>query len=164
MDQNPYAAPTPQPQAGVPSAPAYSVETGGLSPRLIDLFRRTKGWVQFLGVLTIIGGIFILIAALGIIFGMSTAMSNSRGISYLPAGFFIMVGLIYLVMSVVAVTLGVKLIGYGASIRALTLTNNMLDAELAVDKQRGIWKICGIMAIIFLSLMVLGIIANIASM
>ena len=164
MDQNPYAAPTPQPQAGVPSAPAYSVETGGLSPRLIDLFRRTKGWVQFLGVLTIIGGIFLLIASLGILFGMSSAMSNSGGISYLPAGFFIIMGLTYLVLSVVAIAVGVKLIGYGASIRALTLTNNMLDAELAVDKQRSVWKICGIMAIIMLSLMVLGFISNIASM
>lgn len=164
MDQNPYTAPTPQPQPGVPSAPAYSVETGGLSPRLIDLFRRTKGWVQFLGVLTIIGGIFLLIASLGLLFGMSSAMARSGGIGYLPAGFFIIMGLIYLALSVVAITVGVKLIGYGASIRALTLTNNMLDAELAVDKQRSIWKILGIMALIILCLMIISFISNIASL
>jgi len=163
MDQNPYAAPVPQPQAGVPSAPAYSVETEGLSPRLIDLFRRTKGWVQFLGVLTIIAGIFMLIGSLGLLFGMTSAMNGAGRIGYLPAGFFIIMGLTYLVLSVVAITVGVKLIGYGASIRALTLTNNMVDAEIAVDKQRSVWKILGIMALIMLCLMVVSFIANIAS-
>ena len=126
---------------GAPGGAAYTVETQGLSPRLIDLFRRTKGWVQFLGILSIIAGILIGILALAFMFGMASLLGSTRGVPASAQGVFVVIGLIYLVMAAITITLGVKMVGYGSAIRALVLTNNMADAERAVDIQRSIWKI-----------------------
>lgn len=160
MDQNPYQAPTNQPLPGQPQA--YSVQQGGgASPHLIDLFRRTKGWVLLIGVLTIIAGVFIILAGILGIAGMGAASSQMAGSSI--GGVMVMGGIVYLVMGAVYILAGAKLCGYSSAIGRLLLSGSMADVEAAVEKQRAFWKIAGVLTLIFLILFILGFVFSLVA-
>ncbi len=153
MEPNPYSAPAQQQPHYGQAQQGYSIEQGhGVSPRMVDLFNRTRGWALFIGILAIIGSCFMILGALGVIFAGSMMASNAG--PGLPAGMVLILGLFYGFGGGIGIFLGVKCIKYSGAIRALSFNHSTASAEEALDHQRVVWKTVGILGIIWLCLFI----------
>lgn len=154
---NPY-------QASSHSAyPAYS--GGNVSPGTQQALAGTKPWVRLCSIMGFIGAGFMILAGLlmmtsGAMVGMSSR--EAAGLAGLP----VVMGITYILLSIIYLFPSVKLWKYGSAIVRLMSTGSTADLEAALDQQRGFWKFVGILMIIMLAFMLLamvgGIIAGIA--
>lgn len=152
MEQNPYQAPSAAPQA--PVAQDYTVQQVELSPRLVDLFRRTKGWVIFVGVMAIILGLLAILGGVAMLILMSSSSPELQEI-YGYGSIIGVIGVGYLVVGALSIFIGARLCGYAASINRLQTTSSMQNAETAVDRQRAVWKLIGVLAAVLILMMIL---------
>jgi len=65
----------------------------------------------------------------------------------------VVMGLVYLVLSLLYLIPSIKLWKYGSAIYRLLSTNSIADLENAMEQQRSFWKFVGIMIIIMLAIM-----------
>ena len=153
-EYNPYQA---SPSAG----PAFSASgNGGVTPVVIAHLSRTKFWVQFLGVLGIIGSVIIILGVLGFMVAGASVTSSLLGAGANVSGAAVNAGgVVYLAIGALYLFISIKLFGYGSAIGQLRLSGQVQHLELALDRQRSVWKSIGVIAMVMLVFWVLAIIA-----
>lgn len=149
MSDNAYAPPNSS-VTGQRSGELVAVSEG-----VLEQLKGTRPWVLLIAVMLFVGTVFMIIAALGIIFaGSATGM---------PSGFATGMGVAYLLMAFIFYLFpGILLIKYSSAISSAIENASVNGVEMALNSQRKFWKFIGILTIIAIILMVLGIVAAIA--
>lgn len=132
-----------------------------ITGEMIEALRGTKGWVLLVGILSLIGAGFMILGGVGMMFG-SAFMGAAGGAGAAPAGMFVGIGLLYVVLAVIYVFPGLFLIRYSSAIGRLLSSGQAHDMEDALNHQRKFWKLIGVLILIMMVLMVVGMIAAIA--
>jgi hypothetical protein len=135
---NPYQPP----ETAVPAlAPDAVHDPAAVPDHIVEQLRGTRPWVIFLAVLGFLGGGFMILAGLAMMFLAST-------MKQLPGWF----GLIYLVFSVVCILPAVYMVLYVMSIGRLMREPRMERLSAALSAQRVYWKAVGIMCVALMAL------------
>ena len=127
--------------------------TGGVTNTMLNAMGATKPWVLLIGILSIIGAVFVFIGAVGMF-----AVGARAGV---PGGMVTIMAVMYLVFGVVYIFLGLYLIKYSSAIGRLMISREPGDLESALIAQKSFWKLAGIVALIGI---IVGIIAMVAGM
>ena len=136
-----------------PSSNLSSPETFGTAPgvseKVLDGLRRTKGWVRFSGILMVIMFVLqalnVLLVAAGMtaaVPGQSKAFGIGAGIGGLIFGVFLMLWP------------AMRLLAYSKAIGRLLETQSAGELEEAMNAQRGFWKHMGIIMLLYIVLIV----------
>jgi hypothetical protein len=142
------------PQANLSGQPG----TGSMNDIVLSPIIRTKGWVTFLGVLTII---FCALLALGTL--PFIAMGHVMGPQMrLPAPALQIGGIVVLIFSILYLIWGIKLAGFGSAIGRLRNSRSTHDLEETIEAQRKFWAFNGILLIIAIVIVIVGAIGAIA--
>lgn len=124
---------------------------------VIQQLVRTRRWVRLCSVIGFIGSAFMLLGGIGMsiagVAGVSATPSPSS-IAY-SAGMFGGIGIMYLLFSFLYIYPSLKLWQYASGISRLEASQQTVDLETALDKQRSFWKFVGLMITIILILYVL---------
>jgi hypothetical protein len=131
--------------------------TPGVSEKVLDGLRRTKGWVRFSGILMVI---MFALQALNLILvaGGLTASGAGSGAAYaIGAGFG---GLIFGILFFLWPAM--RLLAYSKAIGRLLETKSAAELEEAMNAQRGFWKHMGIIMLIYIVLTVVAMVVFIA--
>ncbi|WP_395740824.1 DUF5362 family protein [Prosthecobacter sp.] len=155
---NPYSAPGAN-LYGSPGGTSDAVATS-----TIAALAGTKPWVRFLSVLMWIGVVFMLLGALalGAMSMMGLAKQSSSAANPLGGAQFMVLAVLYGVMSFVYIYPALKLWKYANRIGSLVSTRTVADLDSALNEQRSFWKFIGIMTILLLSLYLIIIIGAVA--
>jgi hypothetical protein len=157
MEANPYST---------PSANLYGAASGAggdaVSPSTIAQLTGTKPWVRFISVLTWIGAILMVLAAVFMLVAGSSGMAQMGGNNAYNAGVMVGMALYYGVMAFVIIYPAMKMWKYANSIGRLAASHSVADLDAALAEQRRYWKFSGIMIIILMCLAVVGLIAGVA--
>ncbi len=125
------------------------------TPRAIGYLKQTRPWVIFMAVLMFIGAALLAILALFMLGGGGAMLSGrSRG-SSVVAGFAAGAAIAYFIGAFIYFIFGFYLIKFGSAIGRLTVTRNSSDLENAMLAQMSFWRLCGIIAIVVISLYLL---------
>lgn len=135
-------------------------QLGAITEEMVNALRGTKGWVQLIGILMLIGAAFTVLAAVLAIFGsaMATMMGAGAG---MPRGLFIGVAILYVVMAALYAFLGWYLVSYASAISRLVSKGQAVDMEEALQQQRKFWRLAGVLALVMIVLVIVGIIFGI---
>ena len=150
--ENPYEASSRE------AYPAAS-PSGSLTPSVLQSLAGTKPWVRLCSVMGFISASFMILAGFAMIMGGAAMGISSRQTAGL-AGMPVVMGLVYLVLSLLYLIPSIKLWKYGSAIYRLLSTNSIADLENAMEQQRGFWKFVGIMIIIMLAIMAVTFVAG----
>lgn len=136
MDR-PYVPPTSNYGGGLP---------GRVSPRVVDIMSRTKGWVRFIAVLLFINFGLTIINTVVVVNG-----SETRELAAGRIGQFIGFAIVLLLYLYPAI----KLNSYASRIGALLQSGRTGDLEAALNEHRAFWRYVGIVMIVLMSILVL---------
>ncbi|MDX2220536.1 MAG: DUF5362 family protein [Burkholderiales bacterium] len=134
---------------------------GSVSAAMVESLRGTRPWVLLIGILLFIAAVFMGLGGLMMVVGMGIAGVADKG---MPGGTALMVGMgaLYLVSAAIYIFMGLYLMQYAGSCSRVVKDAQSADLESALDHQRKFWKLGGIMALIFVAIAVLGMIAAVA--
>lgn len=111
-----------------------------------------------MGVLGMIFAVLGLIMSLFSMVGMSAAgqaiKSQPNAVDF-PVGFMVAFGGFGVLISLFYLFVSIKLFGYGSAIGTLRYTGQVADLELALDRQRSVWKSIGLVMVISIVLWLL---------
>lgn len=143
---NPYQAPqAPTYQSHAP-APGPGQEVPGT---IVESMRGSRGWIMFLGILTVIGAGFLLLGGFGVM-----VAADRFG---LPS----FIGVAYLFAAAIYVLPAVFMLRFAGAIKKLTETGTMDSLDEACARSRDFWRLVGIMALVVMVLYFLAIFAAI---
>jgi hypothetical protein len=165
---NPYEAPG---TSGYGS-PRTAEAGGSITPLMVEHMRGARPWVRLLAILCFVGAGFMVLAAgmmfLGGLVGLAASGRSRPGADALigPIG-----GIMYLFMAGFYVIPGVLMHRFAGAIDSFVTVPSSSSLEDALDKSRGYWKFCGIMALVMIGFAVLvffgaiaaGVIAGLAA-
>lgn len=120
-----------------------------VSPRVIELFRQTRPWTLFLAILGFIGSGLMVLGGVGM--GIVAAFTHQ----FQPA----LLGVGYLIFALLAVFPSLALYRYATRIKELGRLRREVELEGAIDAQRAVWKLYGILTIVAIGLYIIGIAA-----
>ena len=132
----------------------------GITGDMIEAMRGTKGWVLLIGILTMIGAVFMVLGAIGMMLG--GVFMGAAGAGAPPAGMMAGLGIVYLVLALLYIFPALYLLKYSTSIGRFVGSGRAGDLEDALQQQRKFWKFVGVLAIVMMVMFVLGMIAAIA--
>lgn len=144
---NPYQAPQApsyQPHAAAP-APGQEVPA-----TIVESMRGSRGWIMFLGILTVIGAGLMVLGGLGVM-----VAADRIGMP----GFL---GMVYIFMAAIYVLPAVFMLRFAGAIKQLTETRSMDSLDEACARSRDFWRLVGIMALVVMVLYFLAVFAAIA--
>lgn len=128
---------------------------------LIGKLNATQPWLRFIGIMMMIGIVFMTIAAVGMTVvgilmtkGTIPAGTSSPGLLY-------SMGILYFVLTALYVFPTLQLLRSARHIRALATDSNNSSMVEALEHQRRFWKFCGIVTIVFLVIYALAFLAAI---
>lgn len=150
---DPFAAPVSQ--VADPSG-AFGV----VSPGVVEVLRRTKGWVRFLAVLGFVGaGLSLLMAVVFAALGLTGggAFQETPAPVAISIGYAVVLG----AAALVYVFPSLRLLRYAGAIARLEVGRDAAALQTALDQQRAFWRLVGLIAIATLVLYALGIAAAI---
>ena len=130
------------------TGPVLSSETK-VTPGMINALRSTKPWTMLLAVLGFIAIGFMVLAGLGMAL-FSSIIPGFRGHGA-------MIGLMYIVMSVLYFFPALFLVKYSTAVERFLRTGMAVDMEAALAYQKSFWKFVGILSLIGICFMILGI-------
>lgn len=147
-----------------PGTMVDDVQRGGgaaVSAAMVEALRGTRGWVLFIGILLFIAAVFMGLGGLMMMIGMGVAGIADKGA---PGGTALMAGMgvVYLIAAAIYIFMGMYLVQYAGSCSRVVKDAQPADLEAALNHQRKFWKLGGIMALIFMLVAVLGMVAAIA--
>lgn len=145
-NENPYESP------GTDMSSVKVTASGGvLTATMVRHLKEASPWIRFLGILSfIVCGLLALFAiAMIVVPGLSglTDEMPSWG-----TGLGVGMGLFYLVVAVVMFFPARYLHRLGSKLRDYGKSGSEADLETAFRNNKSFWKFCGIMAIVYLSL------------
>lgn len=121
----------------------------GVSDKVLDGLRRTKGWVQFSGILMVIMFALQVLNVVLVVAGMTAPVPGQTRAFAIGAG---VGGLIFGVFFMLWPAM--RLLGYSKAIGKLLETRSAGDLEEALNTQRGFWKHMGIIMLLYIVLIV----------
>lgn len=146
-----------------PGTAVDDVQRGGgaVTAAMVEALRGTKGWVLFIGILLFIAAVFMGLAGLMMVVGMGIAGLADEG---MPGGTAVMAGMgvLYLISAAIYIFMGLYLVQYAGACSKVVKDAQAGDLEAALDHQRKFWKLGGIMALIFMVMAVVGMVAAVA--
>ena len=145
MSSNPYQPPSFATQGQWAPMPGPS----SVSPAIVESLRRTRPWVMFLAILGTVWMGFAVLGGIGMAAGMR-AMGGQEAMS---------VAFVYLVMFGIYVLPIVTMYRYAGAIQQLVSGGGQAELEKAIDAQRLIWTVLGIMVLLAFALGVLFVFA-----
>ena len=166
---NPYSPPT----AGGEqrhSDPDQAIAGQSITTGMVDAMEKTQGWARFLAVLLFVGAGFLgLFGAFAVIGGIVGAAAGGFGdVTGFGSGTFAssfgLLGAVYLGIGVLYFFLGRHLIRFGRSAQQFASRAEAPDLQQALLHQQRFWKTSGIVAIVGLSLTVLGMVLGVLVM
>ena len=153
---NLYQSPTTQPQ--------YAEQQAEVSAMIINQLVRTRGWVRLCSIIGFIGSAFMVLGGIFMLIGgaaMSTAMAKNPATSMYGTGMIAGIGIFYLLFALLYIYPSLRLWQYASSITQLQNSEQIIDLETALNKQRSFWKFVGLMITIVLGLYLLIFVAAI---
>jgi hypothetical protein len=150
QEQNPYSSPN----ANLSGRDSFTAEQG-VTQGVVEQLAKTKGWTRLIGVLSMLLGGLLIMAAMGgsAAFGMlRRTLTADVGFGHLVAialALYLVVGGLYLVA-------GLKLSGFSSAVTRLIYSGKQRDLEDALDRQRSFWLFTGILCIVLTVIAVLG--------
>lgn len=152
---NPYASPGNLPSQQTMYTPSSSEQVSAQT--LIEL-TGTKPWVRLLGILSWIGGGFLVLAVVAMLV-MGAAGVATGGDSPLAGGGAIGIALVYGLMVPLVIYPAMKMSAYASRIDDLARSRSVGDLEAALTQQRLIWRFYGVLALVYIAVVVVGIFA-----
>lgn len=128
--------------------------SGAVSPEAIELLRKTKPWVRLLGVLGMIGIVFMVLGSLAI------ALMGFGPFKMLPLIARIGASAMYLVMALLYLPPVLFLNRYASRIGDLVDDGSSENLEQALRAQKSFWKYVGIFTTIMLCVSVLAMLGG----
>lgn len=135
----------------------YQNQTDSLSnipvtPLMIDHLRATKPWVRFMSIMSFIGAGFMVLVGLGlIVLSMVPGMPSNFGFGPL-------LGVIYILFAAVYIVPAYFLHQFASSIRNLLNGGGDVAMETALASQKSFWRFVGILTLVFICLYALFIV------
>ncbi|MGA0133350.1 MAG: hypothetical protein ACO3ND_03220 [Opitutales bacterium] len=126
---------------------------------ILDKLRQTQPWLRFMGILTMITAVLMLLAGGGV--ALVGALS-AIGAVEAKAGLMLAAGLLYAVLSLVYLFPALHLLRSARAIRGLQTGSDDAAVAEALEGQRRFWKYIGVVAIVFIVLYVLAILLAVA--
>lgn len=127
--------------------------SGRVSPRVLDIMSRTKGWVRFIAVLMFVNFGLTVINNIVILNSSSRSFGDSDRVGQF-IGLAVML-LLYLYPAV-------KLNSYASRIGALLQSGRAADLDAALNEHRAFWRYVGIVVIVLISIFIVFIFFTIA--
>lgn len=142
-----------------PASTAAAPGNGTVTATIVAALRGTRPWVLLIGILLMIGAVFMGIASLIMLLGggMVGHMFGRAG-----GGAMMAMGVPYLLFTLLYGFLARHLLSYAGAIESLAKNAVVGELERALEAQRRFWKLAGIVALAGIVMAVLGIIAAIA--
>jgi hypothetical protein len=140
--------------------------TGMLTDTIINALKKTRPWVLFLAILGFIGAALMAVMAVPMLMG-SAMMGRLEGVdaqelgAMAGAGIMIGMGVLYLVSAALYFMASLYLLRYAGAIKRAVSSLSVGDLEAALGQQASFWKLVGIMALIFIVLLVILLVAGI---
>ncbi len=148
---NPYEAPG----TGGYGPPQHMAGGGMITPMMAEHLRATRPWVRLLSILLFLAaGMMVLTAGLmflGGLAGLATAGKRSMGAEALvgPVG-----GMIYFAVAGFYAIPAIMMHRFANAIDSFVTAPSSASLEDTLDKSRGYWKFCGILALAMIALTV----------
>ncbi|MGB0847655.1 MAG: DUF5362 family protein [Thiolinea sp.] len=134
--------------------------TGLMTDSIVTSLRKTRPWVLLLAIMGFIGTAFIIIAAVGMLFGGSM-MQGMEGAGAMPGGFIYGMTAFYFILGIIYFMASLYLLKYAGSIKRAVTGMSLADLEAALAQQASFWKLMGILTLIsiiaVIGMMVVGI-------
>jgi hypothetical protein len=134
---------------------------GGVTAAMVEALRGTKGWVMFIGILLFLGAIMMGLGGLAMIVGMGFMGATDKDVPF-GGAMMLGMGVMYLVSAVIYVFLGMYLVQYAGACSRVVRDALPNDLEIALNYQRKFWKMGGVLALVFMAMFVVGMVAAIA--
>ncbi|MEM9236253.1 MAG: DUF5362 family protein [Verrucomicrobiota bacterium] len=144
---NPYAT------AG--TDPAHQGSSSAISAGVLRALAGTKPWVRFCSIIGFIASGLMILAGLFMMVGGGLLAASAESGAFPFSGFPMVMGLIYIVFSIIYLFPSFKLWKYASSIANLLNSNSTMDLETALDAQRSFWKFVGILLAIIIGIYIL---------
>jgi hypothetical protein len=153
-----------------PEAPAQAEENaarGILTETMIRRLKEASPWLRFVGILGYIGAVFLIVTGaimviLLLVAGINAFASGSDATGIMGM-FSSLMGFIYVAGGVLVFFPARYTHGFGAKIRNYLLSGAEKDLEEALKNNRSLWRFSGILAIVYLSLIPVGIVVAIVA-
>jgi len=139
-----------------PIIPEKSHSAGNLTITMLRYLKEASPWLKFLGILGFISCGFMALWALFYIIVAITAttlmssLAPMMGLAALP---FWLIVPIYIAAAVLFFFPSYFLFNFGTKIRKFIVSNSDEDLELALKNNKSYWKFCGIITIVYLSIL-----------
>lgn len=154
---NPYASPGNLPPQQTMYSPSGNEQ---VSAQTIIELTGTKPWVRLLSILSFLGaGLMGLgaIAMIGVgVFGVASGKGGAEGGAMLAMAIF------YGIFAVLMVYPALKMNAYASRIDSLAQSRSIGDLENALLQQRLVWRFWGIVALVYIGVVVLAMMAAVA--
>jgi hypothetical protein len=141
-----------------PTQPQYAEQQAEVSAMIINQLVRTRGWVRLCSIIGFIGSAFMVVGGIFMLIGgaaMSTTMAKNPATSMYGTGMIAGMGIFYLLFALLYIYPSMRLWQYASSITQLQNSEQIIDLETALNKQRSFWKFVGLMITIILGLYLL---------
>ena len=113
-------------------------DSGSITPRTIEVLKKTRPWVLFAGVMMLIACGFMALAAL-LMMAFGRAMASEMG----PFGGFVLGG-VYLIFAALYVYPAIRLLRFSGAIKRIGGVDSAGAIEDALTQQLGFWRFVGI--------------------
>ena len=160
MADNTYASPS----SNVTGEDSYG-SGSNVATSTVNILRMTKGWARFLSVLAYLGGALLIIVAVFNLANLDKFAEQFGGSGFGPGAaeaariahqIAMVVLVLYIVMAVIVYIIPAVILGaYASRIGGLIANPSAITLDMALDQQRRFFKYFGILAIVFITLIVL---------
>lgn len=133
---------------------APGVEAVVLTPRALEMLRRTRPWVAFIGTVLAVIGVLVTAGSVVTAVVLVVQQQPAQGIAFL---LYVIVGLIYLYP-------GIYLRRYARGIRDLVNLRASEHLEAAMAAQKDFWRLVGVLMAIILGLYAVIIVLAVAGL
>lgn len=147
---NPYASPGNLPPQQTMYNPSGNEQVSAQT--LIEL-TGTKPWARLLAIVTWIASGLMLLAVVGMLFAGLAASGGAEG------GAMIGLAFAYALMALLMIYPAIKMSAYASRIDDLARSRAVADLEAALAQQRMVWRFYGIIALVYIVLAVVGVLA-----
>lgn len=139
-----------------------------VSGNVVDILKRTRGWVLFFSVLLWIGVGFLLLGGVALIgvalVGGAMGEQIGQAMGMQEVGMIVAMGAFYLVFSLLYIYPALKLGKYASRISDLARQPNQAALAAALDEQRAFWKFVGVLTllivVLYFAIIVIAIVAG----
>lgn len=137
-------------------APPVRRATSQITHNMLASMRATRPWVLLIGIMCMLLTVLMIGVSLFIMLagGFGAAMADEMGMGALGAVGGLVLGGLYLLLSLIYALPGYFLLRYGGAIGRLNRSHAVEDMETALEFQKKFWRLVGILVLLIILLYV----------